>query len=107
MFKSENTVGSEMGPLSSNSRISSMGPLSPRSLPVTGAGAGMVNTPRAVNPAGTGSAVESIIGFALSPQGSRSQNPVRVDGYRSASPARRAGGGGRGPVEIGPGPSQK
>ncbi|KGO36282.1 hypothetical protein PEX1_034920 [Penicillium expansum] len=59
------------------------------------------------SPVGGGIAAESIVGMTL--EGGRSLNQclLRVDGFRSASPARRFGGGSGPAVEIGPAPSRE
>ncbi|CAG8253952.1 unnamed protein product [Penicillium salamii] len=104
LLRSEKLLGTMMGPLSSNA-VSPLGPLGSRGVIESGsaAGVGIGHSPRGlVSPVGGGDEVESIIGLAPSlPQG-RSQSPLPVrEIYRSASPARRAGGQ-SGVVEIGP-----
>ncbi|CAI7643789.1 unnamed protein product [Penicillium viridicatum] len=64
-----------------------------------------------VSPLGSGGAgpncVSScVVGMALRGERGLNQSPLHVDGFRSASPARRFGGGVGPPVEIGPAPSR-
>ncbi|CAP95080.1 hypothetical protein E8E15_002401 [Penicillium rubens] len=59
-----------------------------------------------ISPVGGGIALESIVGMALEGGRSLGQGPFR-DGFRSASPARRFGGGSGPAVEIGPAPSRE
>ncbi|KAJ5399767.1 hypothetical protein N7465_010256 [Penicillium sp. CMV-2018d] len=54
-----------------------------------------------------GAGTKGVVGMALSGGRSLNQSPLRVDGFRSASPARRFGGGIGPPVEIGPAPSRE
>ncbi|KAK4870765.1 hypothetical protein LT330_000002 [Penicillium expansum] len=80
-------------------------PLSPVSPLGSGGLAGRVVG--SASPVGGGIAAESIVGMTL--EGGRSLNQclLRVDGFRSASPARRIGGGSGPAVEIGPAPSRE
>lgn len=80
-------------------------PLSPVSPLGSGGLAGRVVG--SASPVGGGIAAESIVGMTL--EGGRSLNQclLRVDGFRSASPARRFGGGSGPAVEIGPAPSRE
>ncbi|CAI7603459.1 unnamed protein product [Penicillium discolor] len=75
-----------------------------RSTPLSGAG-----SVSALGSGGAGpKAVSScIVGMALRGGRGLNQSPLRVDGFRSASPARRFGGGIGPPVEIGPAPSRE
>lgn len=58
---------------------------------------------------GAGSKADSscIVGMALRGGRNLDQSPLHIDGFRSASPARRFGGGIGPPVEIGPAPSRE
>ena len=103
LLGSGKAIGSRMGPLTSHA-LSSLGSKYPKGLLDSGSAAEMVPSSGAiVSPTG-GGGVKSIIGLALSPPHDRDQRPFRVGGYRSESPARRAGGQG-GLVEIGEGSS--
>ena len=108
LLRSEKATRTMMGPLTSNA-VTPLSSLGHRSVmdPGSAAGVEIVHSPRSlVSPLGGGDRKESIVDLALPTQQLRSQSPAPApEMYRSASPARRAGGK-SGVVEIGPGSSQ-
>lgn len=75
-----------------------------RSTPLSGAGSVSALGSGAAGPKAVSSC---IVGMALRGGRGLNQSPLRVDGFRLASPARRFGGGIGPPVEIGPAPSRE
>ncbi|KAJ5952704.1 uncharacterized protein N7479_011117 [Penicillium vulpinum] len=87
------------------SRATPFSPISPISL--LGSGVGVGRAVGSVSPIGSGIALDSIVRVAMDGGRSLGQDALRVDGFPSASPARRFGGGSSPAVEIGPAPSRE